>query len=336
MEGIRTVFAGTPLRLCIVGSGLVAIAAHLCLLAETVRRRAVQRDLRLRAEHGDWTAARATKVPLPMLEVVALLALLLVPAATVASVDQARAIAATAFSNADPSARARLLSDGWHGQLDSVALGILLEELSGGVGVVALSLALAARRQIIGLVRGAHIAERDPREAEAWAHIPSAETTTVLACATAFALLVILPALHGALSYCTFLTTRLDALAALAPADKLRRTGEILLRAQRRLHDGISASQLGLALAMASCGALLAWRSPARARRRWLGRPERSDGGRRLGVWGDAVWITVALLVISVTLSLVSIPIRAEGQMARSSQSPAGLSADLPAGLDER
>src|SRR4051812_31927171 len=153
MDGLRMVFAGAPLRLCILGSGLVAVAAQLCLLAGTVRRRAMQRHLRLRAESGDWSAVGATRVPPPVLEVVALLALLLVPAATVSSVE-----------------RARLSSDGWQGQLDSVALGILFEELSGGIGVLALGLAFAARRQIAGLIRGARIAERDRKEAEAWAH----------------------------------------------------------------------------------------------------------------------------------------------------------------------
>jgi hypothetical protein len=230
-------------------------------------------------------------------------------------VGQARALAETAFSQADLTVRARLLSDGWNGQLSSVSLGILLEELTGGVGVIALSLAFAARRQIAGLSHGAKIAERDPHEAAAWARVASPETVTVLACTVGFALLVVLPALHGALSYCTFLTTRLGALAGADPADKLRRTGELLLRAQHGLRQGISASQLGLTLVTGAGAAMLWWRSPARARRRWLGRPERSEADRP-PIWGDAVWVSVALIVISVTLSLVSVPLRAESQVA--------------------
>jgi len=315
MDGLRTVFVGAPLRLCIVGSGLVAVAAQLCLLAGTVRRRALQRELRAHAVRGDWAGIAETQLPRPALEVVALLALLLVPAATLSSVDQARAGAMAAVDNVDAATRARLLSDSWQGQMDSVALGILSEELSGGLGVVALSLAFAARRQIAGLIRGARIARRDSNEAAAWAQLPSPETATVLACAAAFSLLVILPALHGALSYCTYLGTRLHALGPLDAAERVKRTSEIVLRAQHRLRDGLSASQLGLALATTSCAALLVWRSPARARRRWLGRPERTDGGRRLGLWGDALWMTMAVVVVSVTLSLVSIPLRAESQI---------------------
>jgi hypothetical protein len=295
MSTIGAVFMGTPLRLCILGSGLIALAAQLWLLAEALRRYSVQRDLRLAAEQGRWDEARSAKVPHPILEVVALLALLMVPVATVASVGQARA---------------------WQGQLSSVSLGVLLEELAGGVGVVALSLAFAARRQIAGLVRGARIAVDDPRGAAAWAHVPSPETLTVLASTVGLSLLVVLPALQGALSYCTFLTTRLAALAAAAPAERIQRTGEIVGMAQRRLHDGIAASQLGLLLAVPSCVALWLWRSPARARRLWLGRPVHSERVGRVGGWGDAVWVSVALVVITATLSLIAIPLRAESQLA--------------------
>jgi len=332
MSTIGAVFMGSPLRLCILGSGLVALAAQLWLLAEALRRRSVCGDLRVLAEQGSWAGAAAAKVPHPILEVVALLALLMVPVATVASVGQARALMASAFSGANAAERARLLSQGWQGQLSSVSLGVLLEELAGGVGVVALSLAFAARRQIAGLVRGARIAADDPREAAAWANVPSPETLTVLACTGGLSLLVILPALQGALSYSTLLATQLAAMAAADPVERIQRTGDILRMAQDRLHSGIAASQLGLLLAAPSCAALLLWRSPARARRLWLGRPERPERDEavgRLGGWGDAVWVTVALVVISATLSLIAIPLRAESQMSPSR--PAQAQAPTPA-----
>src|SRR5437763_48127 len=112
MEMIRTIVMGAPLHWCILASGLLALGAQLGLIHRAVKRRVCQRDLRLAAEAGNWEAVGRARVPRPYLEVLALLALLTVPAATIASVDRARGLLRASFSAADPAALARLL-EGW-------------------------------------------------------------------------------------------------------------------------------------------------------------------------------------------------------------------------------
>jgi hypothetical protein len=314
METIKTIVAGTPLRWWIAGAGLLAIAAQACLMLVAVRRRALQRRLRLRAEAGDWEAVAAAPQPRTTIEVVALAALLAVPAAAVMAVERARDLLRAALAETDPAALAQLAAAGWKGQLNAISLGIVLLELAGGLGVIAWSFAFAARRQIAGLKHGARIAALDPRGAEAWARFASPETETVLACAGSVAAMVLLPSLHGAFSYCVLLGKRLGAVALAAPSERLAQMDGVLREARRALDAGTTASQLGLVLAAVTCGALIWWRSPRRARRQWLGRPERRvPGGARAGA--ETVWGTLACLFFAVTLYLVSRPLQAENEL---------------------
>jgi len=315
METLRSTLAATPLASCIVGSGAVALAAQVALLLGALARRKRQRSLRLVAERGDWDKVEGARVPRPYLELVALGALLMIPAATVTSVARARGMVQASVAIAAPAARAGVFARGSKGQVDAISLGIALTELAGALGVIGGSLAFASRRQIAGLVHGARIAPLDPKGAEAWARIPSPETETVLACAGSFAAMGLLPALHGALIYCTTLSKRLGPLADVATPRQLEQVDAALVEARRALESGISASQLGLALATITCAALIWWRSPARARRQWLGRPERTGSGRG-GSRGDAAWGSIACVLISSTLYLVSRPLQAENEMS--------------------
>jgi hypothetical protein len=312
MESLRTMAGSTPLFWSITTAGLVAFAVQVLVMRAALVRRARQRRLRLLAEAGDWATVGAAPVPRRRLELVALVALLAVPAATVAAVGQARGLVERSRAEQDPRTRARLLAEGWNGQLQAISLGVVLEELAGGLGVLSISLALAARRQIAGLVHGAAVARRDPAEAAAWALFPTPETETVVACAGSFAALGMLPALQGAASYCGILGTRLAALAGADPAERLRQMDAILLEARGALEAGTSAGQLGLALAAATCGGLLWWRSPARARRQWLARAAEARGGPK----GGAAWAaTVACVLVAVALYLVSRPLQAENDV---------------------
>src|SRR5262245_62799107 len=119
VDTLRTVVAGTPLRWCILGAGMCALAAQIWLMLEALRRRKRQRKLRLIAEVAEWERVAMEKVPRPVVEIVALLALLMVPAATVASVEHARDLVRASFLERAPAAHARLLWDGWRGQLRS-------------------------------------------------------------------------------------------------------------------------------------------------------------------------------------------------------------------------
>jgi hypothetical protein len=298
METLAIIVAGTPLRWCIIGAGVLAVAAQASLLLVGLRRRNQQRRLRAAAEAGEWDVVAGARVPLPLVEIVALLALLCIPLATMASVARARGA----------------LVANWSGRLNSISLGILVEELAAGVGVAAWGLAFAARHQMRGLLHGAGVATagKDAREAEAWARCWYPETETVLVCAGSFAALVLLPALEGALSYCVRVTTKLASQpAAASPADVISQLGPVLVGARRALASGITASQVGLALAAVTCIGVLRWRSPARARRRWLGRPERS-ASMRLGTPGDVVWGMIACVLVAITLALVALPGRIE------------------------
>jgi hypothetical protein len=299
METLAIIVAGTPLRWCIIGAGLVAAIAQAWLMLVAVRRRARKRRLRAAAESGAWDSVAGARIPRPLPEIVALVALLLIPIATIASITRARGAAPIAS---------------WSGRLNSISLGILVEELAAGVGVVAWGLAFAARHQMRGLVHGAAMATggADGREAEAWAHCPYPETETVLVCAAAIAALVLLPALEGALAYCVRVATKLasHSAAGAAPADVISQMGPVLVGARRALASGISASQVGLALSAVTCIGVLRWRSPARARRRWLGRPERA-APIRLGTPGDLVWAVLACALVAITLALVALAGRA-------------------------
>ena len=304
METLAIIVAGAPLRWCIIGAGLVAAVAQVSLLLLALRRRNRQRRLRAAAEAGEWDAVAGAQVPQPLVEIVALLALLLIPIATIASIGRARGAPVAS----------------WSGRLNSISLGILIEELAGGMGMAAWALAFAARHQVRGLVHGAAIATagKDAREAEAWARCWYPETETVLVCAGSFAALVLLPALEGALSYCVRVTTKLAAQpAAASPSDLISQMGPVLVEARRALASGISASQVGLALAAVTCVGVLRWRSPARARRRWLGRPDRS-ASIHLGTPGDVAWALIACVLVAITLALVALPGRIESRLANS------------------
>jgi hypothetical protein len=92
----------------------------------------------------------------------------------------------------------------------------------------------------------------------------------------------------------------------------------ILLEARAALDAGTSASQLGLLLAGLTCGGLLWWRSPERTKRRWLARASAPDGrGGGGGGRGSrmALATTLACLLVSITLYLVSRPLQAENEL---------------------
>jgi hypothetical protein len=315
MDAIRTFADSTPLFSCIVGVGLIAFTLEALLMALAVRWRARQRRVRALAEAGDWAAVAAAPVPRPWAELVAFLALLMVPITTVVAVEHARAMIEASLAETSPAARARLLAAGWNGQVTAISLGIVVMELAGGLGVIAWSLAFAARRQIASLAAAARMAERNPAEAETRVRFPRPETETVVACAGSVAAMAFLPALQGAFSYCTLLGKRLAALSGLDPAERLKQMDAILLEARAALDAGTSASQLGLLLAGITCGGLLWWRSPERSRRRWLARASAPDGGGGGRGGRMALATTLACLLVSITLYLVSRPLQAENEL---------------------
>jgi hypothetical protein len=275
VETLRDIVRETPLFWCITGSGVLALAFQALLMRAALRRRALQRKLRLRAEQGEWAEVSVARVPRRHVEVLAALALLLVPITTVVAVRHAADLAPVAPRLTPGAIVATATAPGpWRAELAAISLGITVAELAGAMAVIAWSLAFASRRQIAGLVRAAAMAPRAPAEAAAWARVPSPETATVVACACATAAMVFLPALHGASSYCALLR---HGLGTLGDGDRTPQVSAILLEARRALDAGTAASQVGLGLAAITCAALVWWRSPARARRRVLERGRRHE-----------------------------------------------------------
>jgi hypothetical protein len=315
METIRPLVAAVPLAPCLLGSGLIALSAQTWLLRLAMRRRARQRNLRIAAENGSWDAVGAAAVPGAYPEILALFALLLIPLAAFAGVERARAMVAASWNEADPAAAMSLLARGWKGQLATISLGIVIEELAGGLGVVAWSFAFASRRQIAGLVHAARIARLDRRDAAAWARHPFPPAETVLACAGSVAALVLLPTMQGAFAFCSLLYRKIAAADPAAPGGTLNLIGLVLPDARRALDSGIVASGLGVVLAALTCGGLLWWRSPARLRQRWLGRREVAAPVMATSAL-DALWFGVVVVLVVLTLFVVSRPLPARQAMS--------------------
>jgi hypothetical protein len=320
MEIIRIISAGAPLRWWILASGGVAIGAQIWLLREALRRRKRQDRLRIAAAAGEWEVVRTASAPRPTLELVALAALLLLPIATLSSVARAQRL--------PPAAS-------WPGQLTSISLGIVLQELVGVLAVVAWSFAFTSRRKIARLIAASAVERLDPVEVPGAPRFPGSDTGRVLACAASVCVLVLLPVLQGALAYCLFVTTRVGALAHAPAAERLKRTAAIVLEARRRLDAGVSAAQVGLALAAVTCGVML-WQLRSGARARAV-RPSGWGRINRTAWWGDAVWAAAACVLLSMTLYMVSLPRRAEseilapaGESASGSPSPSPSPSPLP------
>jgi len=204
-----------------------------------------------------------------------------------------------------PAEKAALLWAGLHGQLHAMRLGIMLEELIGALGVVALSLAFTARRYRAGIAVAGKVAGDDPVGAKAWLRFPGPDTETVVSCACAVSALAFLPLLQGVVAYCTLLLKRLAPLAGTPPGElaaRVEQVDAILLEARGALDAGTSASWLGLGLAVVTCGVLLWWRAPSRSRRRWLGRPAPpapvEDGRRAVAPWIAGACALLAAVVL--------------------------------------